>query len=148
MVKHGSHQCGPWSLGGLLVQGCVDEATEHRLGLSPDHAFDDLTVTHDHQSGDALRVESGRRGRGVVHVDLHHLQLTGMAGREFLQDGGHHPAGATPWRPQVDQNQLVGVQGGSKVCITDVHEPRKVGLARGAARSPLGRYRDAVLGAA
>ena len=54
---------------------------------------------------------------GVVDVDLDHLDLPGPLDAELVEDGRDHPARAAPGRPQVDDDERPGVDGGVEVGI-------------------------------
>jgi len=72
--------------------------------------FDRDTAFEEDDGGDAHDAKAHRRPRVGVDVHLEHLGLDAELSGDVLDDGGDHPAGRAPLRPEVDQDRLLGLQ--------------------------------------
>jgi hypothetical protein len=89
-------------LGEFLEQG--------RLGLGAHDLLDDLAAGKHVHGGDGHDpVTLGDRGV-LVDVELDHIDLVRVLGRDLLKDRGDHAARAAPFGPVIDDDRLVALQ--------------------------------------
>ncbi len=117
-------------------QDGVDPLYQSRFGLGTDYAANGDPAPDQGQGRDAASVETGRGVRVVVDVHLDHLDPAGVPDGEPLEHGGDQPAGCAPGCPEVDEDELGGVQHGVEVAVSGVDEPRQRGVAGGALGAP------------
>ena len=100
------------------------------LRLHPDELLDRATLVEQHHGRDAADAEVAGRRRLLVGVEFGE----GEAARAIIGDALEHrhqrPAGAAPWRPEIDQH---GARAGAlddgrgKIRVGDDHLPGSVG---------------------
>src|SRR5690606_19527383 len=93
----------PW------LECLVDHLAELGLADGPDLGGLDLPVLEQQQHRDRPHVVLHGRVAVLVDVDLHHLGLAGVLGRQLVQGRGDHLAGTAPLRPEIDQHRLLGL---------------------------------------
>jgi hypothetical protein len=108
----------------------------------------DPAFSQQEQSGHSLHSQPGRDVRRLVHIHLHHLEPAGEFLRGPLDCGSHHPAGAAPGGPQVDQHWKPAVRGRVEVCVGGFDQPGQIRVAGGASRCAPGGTRDPITDAA
>src|SRR5581483_3477958 len=85
-----------------------------------------LAPTLEHQQRrDAARAEALCDGRGLVDVDLEHLDAAGKTSRQVLDGRSHHPARAAPRRPQVDEDRHGARARRGETRVVSLDEPRE-----------------------
>ena len=69
-----------------------------------------LTILEKHQRGDAADAKFGGNVSVFIHVHFGDLKLAIVGAGSFIQDGGDHFAGTTPFSPKINQYRLLRIQ--------------------------------------
>ena len=77
-----------------------------RLGAVANGPGHGLAVFEHHQGGNAGHAELHGKLHLLVHIDLAYSHVGALPG-DFLHNGAHHPAGAAPACPEVQQDRLL-----------------------------------------
>ena len=73
----------------------------------------------------------GRGLRVVVHVQFRHLEAVLVHPCEFVEDRRHHPAGAAPFGPEIDQHGVVvGEDVSAEALVADSYDIGAIGAQR------------------
>src|SRR6185436_17465823 len=83
----------------------VDELDELAPGQGPEGAIRDLAVLEEDEGGDRSDLVAHGDLRRLVDVHLGDLDLSGICGREIVDDRSHGAAGTAPGRPEVDEDR-------------------------------------------
>ena len=110
---------------GIAVMGeksaldAVDQFQKLGLGPEADGPAGQGAVLAEDKGGDGIDGKLGSQARLLIHIYLAELDA-GYLGGQLIDDGGKHPAGAAPRRPEVDADgqgrgddllfKIVGVQ--------------------------------------
>ena len=63
-----------------------------------------LTVLEEVERGDGLNIVLSGEGAFFVDVDFQDSEFAVLFGGDFVEQGGEHFAGATPWGPEIDDD--------------------------------------------
>ena len=94
----------------MPLRTCSSQLCSWVLGAAPTLVAAGLpSVEQDHRR-DALNAVFGRRVGIVVDVELHDGDPLGHLRADLLERRGDHPARAAPFRPEIDEDGLVGAE--------------------------------------
>ena len=90
------------------------------LGAGSNEAFLLDTILKEDEGWDAHDIVLHGDLRILVDVELGNLDRVVLCG-DLIKDGSHHPTGAAPFGPEVDQNRLIAVHdsGERGICCRD-----------------------------
>ena len=86
----------------------IDLLDEDFLGGGADDLFADRAALEEKKGGDVINAVLLGQLLLLVNVDLDDLDLVGQFLGHFIQQRGDHLAGAAPFGPEIDDDQLVG----------------------------------------
>jgi hypothetical protein len=85
----------------------------------------ELAVLKEEQRWNRANVVLVRKTLVLVDVDLRDLDRAGFFFRDLVQKGGDHFAGATPFRPEIDNHWLVALGYFTlKICLVEIDRYR------------------------
>src|SRR5690606_24242588 len=91
-------------------EGFVEEGLKLGAGQGADLGGGDLAVLEQHQGGNAADAILGCAVGVFVDVQLGDGEAALVLGGGFVEQGGDHFAGATPFGPVVDQDGQIGLE--------------------------------------
>src|SRR6185312_14954889 len=97
----------PWL---RLGQGLFDALLDVALGAEADNRAFDFATLKDEERRDAADAVLRRDGAVFIGVHLHEVHLAGEFVVELFNDRLHHPARATPGRPEIDERRQFGFE--------------------------------------
>ena len=95
--------------GRLGLDMFFDAVDERGIALHADNAVNFLAVLDEEHGGDAHDVEASGATGIVIDIQLGDDHLSIIFSGQVCDGGGQHVAGAAPFRPEVDDGQLVGL---------------------------------------